>query len=93
LNKTFVVFEYKQMTIYRTRYRDPKRHSWLNQSSPTHVGAELRPPKKVEIQVERFEINLGKDAILKFLNEQGSGVTRGTRVTCQLRAPCVPTSV
>jgi len=29
------------MTIYRTRYRDPKRHSWINDWSPTHVVAEL----------------------------------------------------
>jgi hypothetical protein len=65
------------MMIYRTRYRDPKRHSWVNQWSPTHVVAELRrievekrlAPKKVEIQVERFEVNLGNDAIIKFLNE------------------------
>ena len=65
------------MTIYRTRYRDPKRHAWVNQWSPTHVVAELRridvekrfAPKKVETQIERFEINLGKDAIIKFLNE------------------------
>ena len=26
-------------------------------------------PKKVETQVERFDVNLGKDAIIKFLNE------------------------
>jgi len=65
------------MTIYRTRYRDPKRHSWVNEWSPTHVVAELRridaekrfAPRKVEIEVERFEVNLGKDAIIKFLNE------------------------
>jgi hypothetical protein len=65
------------MTIYRTRYRDPKRHSWVNEWSPTHVAAELRrieaekrlAPKKVEIEVQRFEVSLGKDAIIKFLNE------------------------
>jgi hypothetical protein len=65
------------MTIYRTRYRDPKRHSWVNKWSPTHVVAELQrievekrlAPKKIEIEVERFEVNLGKDAIIKFLNE------------------------
>ena len=65
------------MTIYRTRYRDPTRHAWVNQWSPTHVVAELRridgekrfAPKKVETQIERFEINLGKDAIITFLNE------------------------
>ena len=65
------------MTIYRTRYRDPKRHTWVNEWSPTHVVAELRrievekrlAPKKVEVEVQRFEVNLGKDAIIKFLNE------------------------
>jgi hypothetical protein len=66
------------MTIYRTRYRDPKRHSWISKWSPTHVVAEFRrievekrfAPRNVEIKVERFEVNLGKDAIIKFLNEQ-----------------------
>ena len=51
------------MTIYRTRYRDPKRHSWVKAWSPTHVVAELRrievekrfAPRKVEIEVQRFE--------------------------------------
>ena len=65
------------MTIYRTRYRDPKRNSWVSEWTPTHVLAELRrievekrlAPKKVEIEVERFEVNLGKDAIIRFLNE------------------------
>lgn len=45
--------------------------------SPTHVAGELRrieaerrfAPRKVEIEVERFELNLGKDAFIKFLNE------------------------
>jgi hypothetical protein len=52
------------MTIYRTRYRDPKRHSWVKAWSPTHVVAELRrievekrfAPRKVEIEVQRFEV-------------------------------------
>jgi hypothetical protein len=65
------------MTIYRTRYRDPKRHSWVNEWSPTLVVAELRrievekrfAPRKVEIEVERFEVNPGKYDIIKFLNE------------------------
>jgi hypothetical protein len=43
-----------------------------------HRVAELRRieveqrfvPKKIEIEVERFEVNLGKDAIIKILNEQ-----------------------
>jgi len=64
------------MTIYRTRYRDPKS-SWVNEWSPTLVVAELRrrevekrfAPKMVEIEVERFEVNPGKYDILSFLNE------------------------
>jgi len=69
-----VDFEYKHMTIYRTRYRDPKRHSWVNAWSPTHVVAELRrieveKRRKVEIEVQRFEVNPGKYDIIKFLNE------------------------
>jgi hypothetical protein len=40
--RAFVGFEYKQMTIYRTRYRDPKRHSWVIEWSPTNLVAELR---------------------------------------------------
>jgi len=72
-----IAFEYKQMTIYRTRYRDPKRHSWVNAWSPTHVVAELHrievekrfAPRKVEIEVQRFEVNPGKYDIIKFLNE------------------------
>jgi hypothetical protein len=51
--------------------------SWVNQWSPTRVVAELRrieaerrfAPRKVEIEVDRIEVNLGKDAIIKFLNE------------------------
>jgi len=68
------------MTIYRARYRDPKRNIWVNAWSPTHVVAELRrieveqrfAPKKVEIREDRFEVNLGKDAIIKFLNEHAA---------------------
>jgi hypothetical protein len=44
------------------------------------VVAELRrievekrlAPKKVEILVRRFEVNHGKDAIIKFLNEHAA---------------------
>ena len=65
------------MTFSRTRYRDPKRHSRINKWSSTHIVAKLRrievekhlAPKKVEIEVERVEVNLGKDAIIRFLNE------------------------
>jgi hypothetical protein len=35
-------FEYKRMTIYRTRYRDPKEHHWLSAWVETRVGAEMR---------------------------------------------------
>jgi hypothetical protein len=74
---TSVAFEYKRMTIYRTHYRNPKECRWGEWWAETHVVAELRrieverrfAPKKVEIQEDRFEVNLGKDAIIKFLNE------------------------
>ena len=37
-----------------------------------HIGSHLNPkrfaPKRTEIEVERFDVNLGKDAIIKVLN-------------------------
>jgi hypothetical protein len=65
------------MTIYRTRYHDPKEHRWVSEWAETRIGAEMRragiekrfAPRKVEIEVGRFEVNPGKDAIIKFLNE------------------------
>ena len=46
--------------IYRTRYRDPKRHSWIDEWSETCVTAEFRraeierrfPAKKLEVKIE-----------------------------------------
>jgi len=37
-------------------------------------GRERFAPRTAEIQVERFEVNLGRDAIIKFLNEDTRGV-------------------
>jgi hypothetical protein len=34
--------EYKRMTIYRTRYHDPKEHRRVSAWAETRVGAEMR---------------------------------------------------
>jgi hypothetical protein len=68
------------MTIYRTRYRDPKEHRWVNAWAETRVGAEMRragieqrfAPRKIEVAVERFEVNLTKPELVRFLNELGA---------------------
>jgi hypothetical protein len=65
------------MTIYRTRYRDPKDHRWVSAWSETRVTAEFRRAeierrfarKNLEVQIERFELNPGKSDIVRFLNE------------------------
>src|SRR5262249_53577282 len=51
---TSVDFEGKQMTIYRTRYRDPKEHRWVSKRPETRVVAEVHraqrfAPRKLEI--------------------------------------------
>jgi hypothetical protein len=65
------------MTIYRTRYRDPKDHRWVSAWSETRVTAEFRRAeierrfarKNLEVQIERFELNPGKSDIVRFLSE------------------------
>jgi len=65
------------MTIYRTRYPDPKERRWLSRWAETRVTAEFWraeverrfAPKKLEVAVERFELNPGKSDIVRFLNE------------------------
>jgi hypothetical protein len=65
------------MTIYRTRYRDPKDHRWVSAWSETRVTAEFRRAeierrfarKNLEVQIEWFELNPGKSDIVRFLNE------------------------
>ena len=65
------------MTIYRTRYRDPKRNRWVSSWSETRVTAEFRraeverrfAPKELEVAIERFELNPGKADFVRFLNE------------------------
>jgi hypothetical protein len=65
------------MTIYRTRYREPRDRRWLSAWSETRVTAEFRrseierrfAPKKLEIAIDRFELNPGKSDIVRFLNE------------------------
>jgi hypothetical protein len=64
------------MTIYRTRYCDPKRNSWVNEWSLMYVVAKRRRIevgkrlvlRTVEIEAERLEVNLGKGHH-QFLNE------------------------
>jgi hypothetical protein len=65
------------MTVYRTRYRDPKVNRWVSKWAETRVGAEMRrvgiekrfAPRKVDALVEGFELNPGKSDIVRFLNE------------------------
>ena len=67
------------MTIYRTRYHDPKAHRWVNEWAETRVGAEMRragikkrfASRKIEVAVERFEVNPSKPQLVRFLNEHG----------------------
>ena len=75
--RTSVSFECRRMTIYRTRYRDPKEHRWVNEWAETRVAAELcraevekrYSPRKLDVQIERFELNPGKSDVVRFLNE------------------------
>ena len=65
------------MTLYRRRYRDPKEHRRVSAGAETRVGAEVRragiekrfAPGKLEIAVERFEVNPSKPPLVRFLNE------------------------
>jgi hypothetical protein len=65
------------MTIYRTRYHDPKIHRWVSEWAETRHGAELRragiekrfTPRKVGVAVVRFEVNPSKPELVRFLNE------------------------
>jgi len=62
-----LAFEYKQMTIYRTRYRGPGDRRWVNAWSETRVTAEFR---RAEFE-KRFapkKLNPGKSDIVRFLN-------------------------
>jgi hypothetical protein len=79
--RTSVAFEYKRITIYRTRYCDPKEHRWVSQWAETRIGAELRragiekrfAPRKVEVAVERFAVNPSKPELVRSLNENCDG--------------------
>ena len=80
VRSTSIAFEHKLMTIYRARYRDPKEHRWVSAWAETRVGAEMRragiekrfAPRKIEVAVERFEVNLSKPELVRFLNELGA---------------------
>ena len=61
------------MTIYRTRYRNPKKHRWVSAWAETRAGAEMRragiekrfAPRKIEVAVERFEVNPSKPDLVR----------------------------
>jgi hypothetical protein len=63
--------------VYRTRCRDPKERRWLSRWAETRVTAEFWRAdveqrfagKKLEIAIDRFELNPGKSDIVRFLNE------------------------
>jgi hypothetical protein len=65
------------MTIYRTRYRDPKEQRWVSEWAETRVAAELcraevekrYPSRSLDVKIERFELNPGKSDVVRFLNE------------------------
>jgi hypothetical protein len=65
------------MTIYRTRYRDPKGQRGVSEWAETRVAAEFHraeierrfAAKKLDIVIDRFELNPGKSDIIRFLNE------------------------
>jgi len=64
------------MTMYRTRYRNPKERRWLSRWAETRVTAEFWRAaierrfagKKLEIAIDRFELNPGKADIGRFSN-------------------------
>jgi hypothetical protein len=66
----------KTMTIYRRRYRDPTERRWLSRWIETGVTAEFWRAEierrfarmKLEIAIDRFELNPGKSDIVRFLN-------------------------
>jgi hypothetical protein len=53
------------MTIYRTRYRDPKEHRWVSEWAETRVAAEFcraqierrYAPRKVDALVEPRKVD------------------------------------
>ena len=59
------------MTIYRTRYRDPKEHRWVSKRPETRVVAEVHrarrfAPRKLEIGIDCFELNPSKSDAVRF---------------------------
>ena len=67
------------MTIYRTRYLHLKERCWASVWAETRVAAEFCRAeierrfagKKLDIAIDRFELNPGKSDIVRFLNEHG----------------------
>jgi hypothetical protein len=83
------------MTIYPTRYRDPKRQRWVNAWSETRVTAEFRraeieqrfAPKELEVAIERFELNSGKADIVRFLNEHADAIKSQKAIVGSVPSP------
>jgi hypothetical protein len=71
---TSVAFEGKQMTIYRTRDRDPQEHRWVRERPKRRVVPEVHraqierrfAPRKLEIGIDCFEVNPSKSVGVRF---------------------------
>jgi hypothetical protein len=65
------------MTIFRTRCRDPELRRLVSAWSETRVAAECSRAeiekrfvrRKLDMRIERFDLNPGKSDIVRFLNE------------------------
>ena len=83
VRKSSLAFEYNQMAIYRTRYREPKQGCWIGAWTETRVGAEMRragverryAPRKLKIAVERFEMK-SEQARARAVSERTRGGVR-----------------
>src|SRR5215475_9720922 len=72
------------MTIYRTRYRDPKERRWLSRWAETRVTAvfwraeiERRfAPKKLEVAIDRFELNPARVVLRVALRATTNGLDK-----------------
>jgi len=83
VRKSSLAFEYNQMAIYRTRYREPKQGCWIGAWTETRVGAEMPragverryAPRKLKIAVERFEMK-SEQARAREVSERTRGGVR-----------------
>ena len=78
-----MAFEYNQMAIYRTRYREPKTGLLDWRVDGARVGAEMPragverryAPRKLKIAVERFEMK-SEQARAREVSERTRGGVR-----------------